>query len=164
MLSVILAAAAASQPQISRPLEPLAFLIGHCWRGEFESKGETDTHCFEAVFDGKHVRDRHEVAGGKSVYRGETIYSFNARSKAVEYTYWNSLGGVSRGTMVAKADELDFGDESHTGPDGKTVTISTFWRKAGDDAYDAISRINGVTGDKIVRYRRTVPASASIAR
>ena len=37
--------------------------------------GEQDTHCFDAVYGGQHVRDRHEVTGGAGVYRGETLYS-----------------------------------------------------------------------------------------
>ena len=43
-------------------LEPLRFLLGHCWRGEFRN-GSVDVHCFESVYGGQHVRDRHEVTG-----------------------------------------------------------------------------------------------------
>lgn len=155
MLSFILAAAAASAPpatSLSEGLQPLAFLVGHCWRGEFPG-GKVDTHCYEDVYGGKHIRDRHEVTGGKQIYKGETIFSWNAKLGQVEYTYWNSLGGVSRGTMVPKDGLLDFGDETYVGSDGKTITIATSWRP-GTNSYEAISIKNGVTGGPVTVYRR----------
>ena len=55
------------------------------------------------------------MKGPAAPYRGETLYSWNGAAKQVEYTYWNSSGGVSRGTMAAKPEGLDFGDETYTG-------------------------------------------------
>ena len=133
-------AKSAAPPPLRAELEPLRFLIGHCWRGEFKD-GAVDTHCFESVYGGRHVRDRHEVKGPAGLYRGETLYSWNGAAKQVEYTYWNSSGGVSRGTMAPRADGLDFGNETYTGPDGRKMTISTMWRKAGADAYEAVSTL-----------------------
>lgn len=133
-------------------LQPLHFLLGHCWRGEFPG-GKADTHCFEPVYGGKHIRDRHEVTGGKDIYRGETIYSWNAKLGRVEYTYWNSLGGVSRGTMVPREVALDFGDQVYTGSDGKVTRIATTWRP-GAGSYDVVSTMNGVTGSKVTTYTR----------
>ena len=145
----------ATQPVAAEPgkLAPLDFLVGHCWQGEFKARSEVDTHCFESVYGGKHVRDRHEVTGGKGVYRGETIFSWNAKLGQVEYTYWNSLGGVSRGTMTPKGELLDFGNESYVGSDGKTMSIATSWRPASD-SYEVISVKNGVTGGPVTVYRR----------
>jgi hypothetical protein len=136
-------------------LEPLRFLLGHCWRGEFRD-GSVDTHCFESVYGGQHVRDRHEVRGGAAApYRGETLYSWDGTAKRVGYTYWSSSGGVSRGTMAAKGVELDFGHESYTGADGRRMTISTSWRKVGADSYETVSRSSpDPTGSRVVRYRR----------
>jgi hypothetical protein len=88
------------EPPLRRELQPLAFLVGHCWRGQLPD-GNEDVHCFESVYGGQHVRDRHEVTGGAEIYRGETLYSWDGAAGAVAYTYWNSLGGVSRGTMRA---------------------------------------------------------------
>jgi len=153
MISLLLAAAAAFSP-VTKQLDPLGFLVGHCWRGEFSKRGQVDTHCFEPVFGGQHVRDRHEVTGGREVYRGETIYSWNAKSGQVEFVYWNSLGGVSRGTMVPSEGLLDFGNESHLLPNGGQLVISTVWRKLSPDAYEVVSTRNGVTGDRTVTYKR----------
>ena len=157
MFSLVLFGAAAAtaplQPAFGEGLRPLTFLVGHCWRGEFADSKKVDTHCFETVYGGKHIRDRHEVTDGKDVYRGETIYSWNAKLGQVEYTYWNSLGGVSRGTMTPKDGLLDFGNETYVGSDGKTITIATAWRPA-NDSYEVISRKNGVTGGPVTIYRR----------
>ncbi|HYJ82689.1 MAG TPA: SRPBCC domain-containing protein, partial [Allosphingosinicella sp.] len=128
-----------AQPPLRSELEPLRFLLGHCWRGEF-TNGSVDTHCFESAYGGQHVRDRHEVKGPGAPYRGETLYSWDGSAKRVGYTYWNSSGGVSRGTMVPKGEDLDFGDQIYTGPDGRKLTISTLWRKAGADSYETVSR------------------------
>jgi hypothetical protein len=146
-------AGSAAEPLRSE-LEPLRFLVGHCWRGELKG-GALDTHCFDSVYGGRHVRDRHEVKGPGAPYAGETLYSWNGAAKQVEYTYWNSLGGVSRGTMAARPDGLDFGNESYTGPDGRKTSIATTWRKVGADAYEAVSTSgSGPTGSRVVRYGR----------
>ena len=158
MFAMFAAAALAAEPPALRPgLEPLGFLVGHCWRGRFAS-GEVDTHCFERVYDGEHVRDRHEVTGGAgAVYRGETLYSA-AGAAAAQYTYWNSEGGVSRGTMRAEAGRLVFGDESYRAPDGREIRISTSWRRVGDNAYETVTETQGGGAlPRNVRYER-VPA------
>ncbi|HYD38136.1 MAG TPA: SRPBCC family protein [Allosphingosinicella sp.] len=147
-------AKSASPPPLRAEFEPLRFLVGHCWRGEFKD-GSVDTHCFEGVYGGRHVRDRHEVKGPKGIYRGETLYSWNGAARQVEYTYWNSSGGVSRGTMAAKAEGLDFGNETYTAPDGRKLSISTLWRRVGDGAYESVSTSGAdPTGSRIVRYTR----------
>lgn len=159
------AALAADAPPTLRPrLEPLGFLVGHCWRGHFAS-GEVDTHCFETAYDGQHVRDRHEVTGGRGVYRGETLYS--AEPGGVTYTYWNSLGGVSRGTMRADGPaRLDFGTERYRGPDGRQARIATAWRRVGDAAYEAVtSSAEMPSMDRTVRYERvTAPVEVSTSQ
>ena len=162
MIGTLMALALAADAPALRPgLEPLGFLVGHCWRGEFAPGGEQDVHCFEAVYDGQHVRDRHEVTGGRGVYRGETLYSVD--SGAVGYTYWNSQGGVSRGTVRAGADRLDFGDETYRSPDGREARISTFWRRVGDDAYESVTQSADLPGmNRTVTYRR-VADTVSVA-
>lgn len=159
MIITLIALALAAEPPALRPgLEPLAFLVGHCWRGDFERTGEQDTHCFEPVYGGQHIRDRHEVTGGESVYAGETFYSADG-SGGVAFTYFNSLGGVSRGTMRASADGLNFGDEHYRGADGREITLSVSWRRVGDDAYEVVTRSEDAPSlNGSVTYRRLAPA------
>jgi uncharacterized protein YndB with AHSA1/START domain len=146
--------AKAGPTRLRAELEPLRFLLGHCWRGEFRN-GAVDVHCFESVYGGQHVRDRHEVKGPGAPYRGETLYSWDGSAKRVGYTYWNSSGGVSRGSMAATPEGLDFGDEAYTGPAGRKTTISTLLRKVAADSYETVSRsASDPTGSRIVRYTR----------
>ena len=165
MMTMMIAVAAAAEPApaLRKGLEPLAFLVGHCWRGAFKD-GKQDTHCFEAVYDGQHLRDRHEVTGGKGVYRGETLYSFDG--KTTTYTYWNSLGGISRGTMKPDGERLNFGDESYMDPNGRRISIATHWRRVGDDAYEAVSVSPELPSmNRTVRYERVAePIAVSKAR
>jgi hypothetical protein len=156
MLYIMLAAAAAvSTPQLSGSLAPLEFLIGHCWRGEFSKTGQQDTHCFEPVYGGVHVRDRHKVTGKPDVYRGESLYSWNPDRRTIEYTYWNSAGGISRGGMTSAADRLVFDNEEHLRADGSRVTYSTFWRRVGADAFEVVTtRSDSPTGESAILYRK----------
>jgi hypothetical protein len=148
-------ATASVQPVLRPELEPMRYLVGHCWRGPMKQGTEQDTHCFEPVFGGQHIRDRHEVTGGTAVYRGETIYSWNGAAKRVEYVYWNSLGGVSRGSMVPRPGLLDFGAETYTGADGRRLTLSTVWRRIDERTYVArTTSANNPTGDRVVRFTR----------
>ena len=36
--------------------QPLAFLVGHCWRGTFPDGRATDEHCFSWIYGGRFVR------------------------------------------------------------------------------------------------------------
>jgi uncharacterized protein YndB with AHSA1/START domain len=153
-------ALAAEPPPLREGLEPLAFLVGHCWQGTFERTGERDTHCFEPVYGGQHIRDRHEVTGGSGTYAGETFYSVQAPGE-VAFTYFNSLGGVSRGTMRGEPGRLNFGDEHYRGADGREILISVAWRQVGDDAYEVITRsADAPSMNGTVVYRRQAPEIA----
>lgn len=96
LLSVV---AAVAPPADLAPFGPF---VGSCWRADLSATVQ-DMHCFEALYGGAHVRDRHEVRdNGKTIYAGETIYSGDG-SRLV-FTYINSLGGVGHGT--ARADKI----------------------------------------------------------
>ena len=141
------------------PLAPLQFLSGHCWQAPIGDGTQIDKHCFEPMYGGKHLRDRHVVtnAQGKVTYEGETIYAFNGKAQRIEFAYFSSDGGVSYGSVTARdgGQFLDFGDETFNGPDGKELRISTEWRRIGDDAYEAVNRGGFMpTGQRATRYQR----------
>ena len=161
MILLMAAALAAQAPALRQGLEPMSFLVGHCWRGRFDS-GEVDTHCFEAVYGGQHVRDRHEVTGGQRAYRGETLYSWDGAANVVTYTYWNSSGGVSRGTMQPDGDRLRFGDETYRGADGRQISIATSWRRTGANSYESVTSSTDSPGlNRTVRFERVPEAITS---
>ena len=166
MLALLIAAStAAAQPlALRQELEPLGFLVGHCWRGTL-STGEQDRHCFEPVYGGQHVRDVHEVSGsGGTVYAGETFYSADGEG-GLAFTYFNSIGGVSRGSMRPGAGELNFGEEHYRGPDGQQIALTVVWRPVeGGEAYEVVTsstdapRMNGT-----VRYVREPEGAVGIS-
>jgi len=121
--SILLAAAAAS---LAQPLlEPWAALAGHCWEGPAPGKG-TDEHCFESVYGGQHIRDRHSVTvDGRVVYSGETLYSV-AGSKII-FTYWNSLGGLGTGEARVDGSTWSFDGTIHATASGKEQPMRARW-------------------------------------
>jgi hypothetical protein len=135
--SVLVALALTAQASALRePLRPLEFLIGSCWTGTFPGGKTTDTHCFESMFDGKFVRDRHVVRGGKQPYEGETVYAWDSRQKKVVYTYWASDGGMSTGTMEQTEGGLVF-PESYEG-EGGGAKMRNVWTVTARDSYDVV--------------------------
>jgi hypothetical protein len=128
MLELLIAAGAASVGTIAEaPLRPWAALVGHCWVGEAPGGAGNDKHCFESVYGGEHIRDRHVVTvAGKEVYAGESIYS--AKGPQVTFTYWNSLGGLGTGTAIVTGDEWRFNGTIHATAAGTEQPMSAVWK------------------------------------
>jgi len=136
--ALLLPIAAYAEP--SAHFAPQAFLAGSCWKGAFPDGKRTDEHCYEWIYGGQFLRDKHTVSGGPSVYAGETIYYWDVATKLVHYLYINVAGGHSRGTVTPKDGVLYFPEEKYS--DGKLEqTYRSQWRRDGDDAYIAISEL-----------------------
>ena len=135
MFELLLAAAAAAPTVLAQSaLQPWAAFVGHCWSGPAPGPKGVDTHCFEAVYGGQHVRDRNEVKiDGKTVYRGEALYSVEGR--AVTFTYWNSLGGIGRGTATATGTALNFVGDIRATPSSASEHFQANWQKL-DGGYE----------------------------
>jgi hypothetical protein len=132
----LLFAAKAAQPANLTPLKPF---LGACWRTDF-SASTHDTHCFETMYGGAHVRDRHEVQqDGKTVYAGETIYS--ADGADLVFTYFNSLGGVGRGTARKIAGQLRFVGQMRGSAGDPLQPIDSAWRFIDADHYEVRSLV-----------------------
>jgi hypothetical protein len=145
MLALLLPMTAFAEP--STHFAPQAFLAGSCWKGAFPDGKRTDEHCYEWVYEGQFLRDRHTVRGGESTYAGETIYYWDAETRLVHYLYFNVRGGHSRGTVTPKDGVLFFPEEKYS--DGKVEqTYRSQWRRDGDDAYIAISEVKVADGWK----------------
>ena len=137
MIPLLFLAAASTGPTLAQPaLQPLAPFVGHCWRGDAPGGAGTDTHCFEAVYGGEHIRDRHKVeVSGKTVYAGETLYS--VENGKIAFTYWNSLGGVGRGTAEPTAAAINFAGEMREDPSSAKTPMHATWRLSAS-GYDVI--------------------------
>ncbi|MEO7655233.1 MAG: hypothetical protein ABIS23_06065 [Sphingomicrobium sp.] len=131
MLSMMIMAAASAA--LAQPLlEPWSVLAGHCWAGPAPGGG-IDTHCFESVYGGQHIRDRHSVTvDGRVVYSGESLYS--AAGPKVIFTYWNSLGGLGTGEAAVNGSDWRFTGTIHATAAGKEQPMIARWT-VGADGY-----------------------------
>jgi Protein of unknown function (DUF1579) len=128
--------ATAQGKELQAHLEPLAFLMGGCWRGTFADGKTTDLRCAEPVFGGKFLRERHVVRSANAgEYRGETLFHWDAKARKIRYTYWNSNGGVSTGTMELEGSRRVFPAERYAGSDGRMREFRTVWEVTGDSAW-----------------------------
>jgi hypothetical protein len=141
---VLLPAAVDAEP--IAPLQPMSFLAGHCWKGQFPDGKQTDEHCFQWLYGGQALRDTHTVrAPDRADYTGETTYYWDADAKRVAFLYIENLGGVSRGTMEPVADGLMFPAARYVAG-SEAMTYRVRWTRQGDDAYEAFSEMQGKDG------------------
>jgi hypothetical protein len=134
LLVLGLTAAAASPATVRKELEPLQFLVGSCWTGTFPDGKRTDTHCFEPVFGGQFIRDRHVVRGGSTPYEGETLHAWDPTQRKLVFTYWASDGSLSTGSAEPSAGEIVF-PEAYASQGG-AMTLKNVWSRRGEDTYD----------------------------
>jgi len=130
------AAPAAPAAPSADPYRPLAFLVGHCWKGTFPGSTQTDEHCFSRIYGGRFVRDEHVLhRDGKPDEFGETIYLWNSASGALEYLYIESSGGFLRGTATPEGGALVFPAAGFVA-DGQSMNVRSRWQPSGGEAYE----------------------------
>ena len=122
----------AAEAVIAQPeLQPLSSLVGHCFSGPAPVAGGVDKHCFESVYGGQHVRDRHVVTvSGRAVYEGESIYSVHGPK--VIFTYWNSLGGLGTGEADLRTDRWNFTGTIHATATSAEQPMTATWTVVPD--------------------------------
>jgi len=138
---MLLALLAAVQSADAHPPDLSAFkpFLGACWRAEFSATVH-DTHCFDTLYGGAHVRDRHEVRdGGKVIYAGETIYSVDGPD--LVFAYYNSLGGVGLGRVGTASRSLGFTGTMRPSPDKPEQPIDSEWKIIDADHYQVHSLV-----------------------
>ena len=129
----------ATSAHAEEPGRAFAPLIG-CWRGAFDGNAEMrDMRCFERVFNGRYVRDRHYVRPGS--YGGETVYFFDVQQQAFGFTYYASDGGMSTGRARAEQGAFVFDEHTYVGPDGQTMRMRARWTLDGADRFVATSEV-----------------------
>ena len=130
-------AAASAAPD---PYQPLAFLIGHCWKGTFAGDAHTtDEHCFSRIYGGRFVRDEHVVhREGRPDAFGESIYVWDSAAGQLVYFYIESAGGFLRGTVTAEDRALVFPAAGFV-EKGESTNVRSRWQRSGDDAYDVVT-------------------------
>jgi hypothetical protein len=129
LLSLLLAAA---EPPAGG-LAAFAPVLGRCWEGKV-GLGAIDVHCFEPVYRGAHVRDRHRVwLNGKIVYEGETLYS--REGGRVTFVYLNSQGGAGHGEATPDARGICFSLAMRATPDAAPQDSASCWRWQSGGGY-----------------------------
>ncbi len=113
-------------------LAPLSFLAGSCWKGTFAGRNVTDEHCFQWIYDGRFLRDRHVVLGDSVPYEGETTYAWDAPHKQIVYWYIARPGFYSQGTVEPSGHTLLFHDNLRT---SQARQLRTTWSGSGPDSY-----------------------------
>ncbi len=157
-LSLLVAAQAAPAP--APLLEPLAFLVGHCWQGEIQPDVD-NVHCFDTI-EGGRVRDRHDVIrGGETIYSGETTYSWDATANAAAFVYSSGGAEVGRGHVRPIDGGLDFGRAEY-GTGSSRVSVASRWLRVGGDAYDAIDTSAAAAHNRTTRYTRMTTAPVRV--
>ena len=137
--------------------QPLAHLVGHCWRASFPD-GKRDLQCFEALYAGKLIGNSHRVQGSDPLYQGQTIFSWDAANRRIRFHYFTSTGAVSEGHFVANADGTMTIPERHVGKDGAVAELENLYHRDGEHAYRVITRQKTADGWKQMmdlRYVRT---------
>lgn len=159
--AVVDSAAGWAQAALSAELQPLAFLVGSCWRATFPGTTQTDTHCYTAMPGGRQIRDRHVVEGAPAPYSGESIYRWDPAARQIRYEYFASDGGYSGGAAVPTAEGISFPDETYVGPDGQRLALRNAMTGIGADGYDARSEMREGEGWREMwrmRFTRVGPA------
>ena len=124
----------------------MAFLAGHCWKGEFPGSKQTDEHCFAWLYDGKALRDTHTVrAPGRPDYVGETTYYWDPATKRVSFLYIENLGGISRGSMENAGNALVFPPTQYIA-EGESMTYRVRWTRLDETSYEAFSEAQSKDG------------------
>ena len=150
-------------PALAAELQPLAFLVGSCWRATFPNSSSTDTHCYTAMLGGRYIRDVHIVEGAPSPYAGESIYRWDPQARRIRYDYYASDGGYSRGFADPTPTGLDFPQENYVGANGRTMTLRNTLVRDGE-GYAGTSSARQADGSWrelwTMRFTRVGPAAA----
>ncbi|WP_395613835.1 hypothetical protein [Allosphingosinicella sp.] len=165
MLALILAmqaASAAPPPALAAQLQPLASMVGSCWRATFPNSTRTDTHCYTAMLGGRYVRDVHVVAGGPAPYGGESIYRWDPQTRRIRYDYYASDGGYSSGYAEPTPTGISFPEEIYFGGDGQAMVLRTVQTGSGEAYTRTTSARQGEAWREMftLRFTRVGPAGA----
>ena len=141
LLAALLASAplAASEPKLDPHFEPIAYLVGHCWKAPFPNGKLHDVQCFQSLYDGKLIDNHHRVEGSDPLYQGKSVFSWDDANKRIRFHYFTSTGAVSEGYFVPGKDGMAI-PERHVGSDGKVTELDHSFRRDGDDAYRVVTR------------------------
>lgn len=118
--------------------QPLDRLAGGCYRGTFPDGRSTDEHCWEWVWEGKFLRDRHVVRGPQPDYEGETIYGWDSGTGQLRFWYFTNAGFYATGVMRPDGERAVFPETVVEG--GRRREIESVTTFPADGVYRVESR------------------------
>ncbi len=129
------------------PLQPMAFLAGHCWKGEFRRRQGDRRALLQLALRRQGVaRHPHRArAGASRITSARPPTTTIRRAKRVEYIYIENLGGISRGNMQSTPEALVFPATQYVA-DGQAMTYRVRWTRLSDTSYEAWSEMQGKDG------------------
>ena len=159
MLALWLAALAQGQPPALDPhLQPLAFLVGSCWRASLLDGRATDTRCYTSMLAGRFVRERHSLSGVG--YSGESIFRWDPAARQIRSAYYSSEGVHLGATLTGTESGLTI-EAGYPLPQGVTARARATWTRDGPDAFVVASEIGEGDGWRpagTVRFERVSAA------
>lgn len=141
--------------------QPLAYLVGHCWRAPFPD-GQRDLQCFQALYGGKLIGNSHMVQGSDPLYEGQTIFSWDAAHQRIRFHYFTSTGAVSEGYFMPGAQGAMTIPERHVGDGGDVTELESDFVRDGERAYRVVTRQKSGDAWKTVRDVRYVRTDAEV--
>ena len=124
-------------------LKPMAFLAGHCWKGDFaDEQANRRTLLSMALRRQGVARHAHDCARrvARTTSAKRRITGIPWRSGG--YLYVENLGGVSRGDRKATQGALVFPATQYVA-DGTAMTYRVHWTRLDDSSYEAWSEAQG---------------------
>jgi hypothetical protein len=139
-----------------RPLDRLA---GGCFRGAFPDGRSTDEHCWEWVWEGRFLRDRHVVKGPQPDYEGETLYGWDSETRQLRFWYFTNAGFFSTGVVRPDGERAVFPETVVEG--GRRRELESVTTFPSPDSYRVVSRerVDGEWKELWTMELRRVPAS-----
>jgi hypothetical protein len=153
---ILLAAAGGSGAAPLPALQPMGFLVGHCWSGEGPATLSHDEHCFAWVLNGQAVRETRTLrTPGQPDQVSETTYYWNPEHKSAAYLYLDNAGGYSNGAMETTANTLYVPAPPRTS--GEEVLPQRMrWSPQGDHAYQTWTEARGKQGNWFTVFEMTM--------
>jgi hypothetical protein len=117
---------AAEERGLDENLKAFQPLLGS-WRGEFKSstpeKPVIDVSLWERALNGKAVRVLHSINDG--VYGGETLITWDEKTKSIVYHYFTTAGFQTKGTVKVEGKKFECHEVVTGDTEGTTEVKST---------------------------------------
>jgi hypothetical protein len=163
-LAAVLQTMGAEERALDENLKGLQPFLGS-WRGEFKNstpeKPIVDVALWERALNGKAVRIIHSINDGG--YGGETLVTWDAKSKTIVYHYFTTAGFQTKGTMKIEGKKLECHEVVSGNAEGTTEVKSTMELRNENTMHSSANYFKNGTSEqgREVTYKR-VPGAQPV--